>query len=191
MFYDLSFPIETARLIIRPYRPNDAVWYYKMCLKNKEHLSRYEANNPVMSIMTESDAKNTIEDFISLWDAQKYRFIGVFLKDGDDFVAQIYLGKTNNDLPEFEIGYIADVDHEGNGYVTEAVSVIVKELFEKVGAHRIQIETDDTNLRSIGVAERCGFVREGHLRENKLNPDGSHTGTLIFGLLRIEYSVQS
>jgi len=185
---DLSIPINTARLTIRSYRIDDAVWYYKMSLKNKAHLSRYEADNPVMSIMTESDSENTIKDFISLWDKQKHRFLGVFLNDTNDFVAQIYLGKLNDDLPEFGIGYITDVDYEGNGHVTEAVSAIVKELFEKVGAHRIQIETDDTNLRSIAVAERCGFIKEGHLRKNKLNPDETYSGTLFFGLLRDEYS---
>ena len=141
-----------------------------------------------MSIITESDAEKMIKDFISLWDDQKYRFMGVFLKDSADFVAQIYLGKLNDQLPEFGIGYIANVDHEGNGYVTEAVSAVVKELFEKVEAHRIQIETDDTNLRSIAVAERCGFVKEGHLRKNKLNSDGTYSGTLFFGLLKDNYS---
>ena len=89
-------------------------------------------------------------------------------------------------LPEFGIGYIADVEQVGNGYVTEAVSAIVKELFENVKAHRIQIETDDTNARSIGVAERCGFVKEGHLRENKKHPDGTISGTLFYGLLKSE-----
>ena len=187
MTSDISVPIETTRLIIRPYCIDDAVWYHKMSLKNKENLARYESENPIMSIMTESDAEKTIEDFISLWDEQKYRFLGVFLKDTDDFVAQIYLGKLDDRLPEFGIGYIAEVEHEGNGYVTEAVRAVVKELFEKVEAHRIQIETDDTNVRSIGVAERCGFVKEGHLRENKKHPDGTYSGTLFYGLLRIEY----
>jgi aminoglycoside 6'-N-acetyltransferase len=37
------------------------------------------------------------------------------------------------------------------------------------------------------VAERAGFVREGHLRQNKLNADGSVSGTLLYGLLRSEY----
>ena len=188
MTNDLLTPIETARLTIRPYRIEDASWYFEMSLRNKQHLARYESKNSIMSIMKETDAEKTINDFISLWDEQKYRFLGVFLKDTNDFVAQIYLGKLNDDLPEFGIGYITDVNHEGNGYVTEAVSAVVKELFEKVNAHRIQIETDDTNLRSIGVAERCGFVREGHLRKNKRALDGSHTGTIFFGLLKEDYS---
>jgi len=187
---DIPTHIETNRLIIRPYLTDDTVWYYTMSLRNKEHLARYESENPIMSIMTESDAEKTIMDFISLWDDQKYRFMGVFLKDSDDFVAQIYIGKLNDQLPEFGIGYIADVEHVGNGYVTEAVSAIVRELFEKIKAHRIQIETDDTNIRSISVAERCGFVKEGHLRENKKHPDGTFSGTLFYGLLKSEFQIK-
>ena len=99
------------------------------------------------------------------------------------------LGKINDQLPEFGIGYFADIEQVGNGYVTEAVSALVKELFEAAEIHRIQIETDDSNIRSIGVAERCGFLREGHLRKNKRALDGSYTGTLFFGLLKEEYSV--
>jgi [ribosomal protein S5]-alanine N-acetyltransferase len=184
---DISVPIETARLIVRPYSADDAVWYHKMSLRNKEHLARYESENPIMSIMTESDAEKTINEFISLWNGQKYRFLGVFLKDANQFVAQIYLGRLDDQLPEFGIGYIADVEHVGNGYVTEVVAALVKDLFNEAGAHRIQIETDDTNLRSISVAERCGFVKEGHLRENKKHPDGTISGTVFYGLLKNEF----
>jgi aminoglycoside 6'-N-acetyltransferase len=168
---------------------DDVIWYHKMSLRNKEHLMRYESENPIMSIVTTSDAQNTIEQFVSLWDKQKYRFMGVFLKETDEFVAQLYLGKLNDQLPEFGIGYFADIEHVGNGYVTEAVGALVKELFGAVGAYRIQIETDDTNARSIRVAERCGFVREGHLRDNKKRSDGTISGTIYFGLLKSEFQI--
>jgi ribosomal-protein-alanine N-acetyltransferase len=187
MHSDLNIPIETNRLIIRPYRVDDAKWYYRMGLKNKEHLTRYESENPVISIQTEADAVKVIKDFVSLWDEQRYRFMGVFLKKTTEFVAQIYLGKINADLPEFMIGYFADIDQTGNGYVSEAVTAVVSELFATAGAHRIQIETDDTNTRSIRVAQRCGFTREGHLRENKKNSDGTISGTIFFGLLKSEF----
>ena len=102
-------------------------------------------------------------------------------------MAQLYVGPIDWNVPEFGIGYFADVRHEGNGYVTEAVNAVVKVLFEKLNAHRIQVETDDTNFRSINVAERCGFVREGHLRENKKNTNGEYSGTLYYGLLKSEF----
>jgi len=189
MHSDITIPIETRRLIIRPYRVEDAKWYYWMSLKNKEHLTRYESENPIISIQTEADAEKVIKDFELLWDEQRYRFMGVFLKETNEFVAQIYLGKSNPELPEFVIGYFADIDQTGNGYVSEAVTAVVEELLATDGAHRIQIETDDTNTGSIRVAQRCGFVEEGHLRENKKNVDGTISGTLYFGLLRSEFQV--
>ena len=184
---DITIPLETNRLLIRPYDANDAMWYYQMSLRNKDHLARYESENPVMSIQTEVDAVKVIKDFVTLWNEQRFRFMGVFLKESNEFVAQIYLGKTNAELPEFLIGYFTEVSHIGNGYVSEAVTAMVRELFVTAGAHRIQIETDDTNIRSIRVAQKCGFVREGHLRENNKNTDGTISGTLYFGLLKSEF----
>ena len=40
--------------------------------------------------------------------------MGVFLNETNEFVAQIYLGKVNAELPEFLIGYFAEVDQTGN-----------------------------------------------------------------------------
>lgn len=158
-----------------------------MSQRNHAHLERYEPDNPVMEIKTEEDARKMIVDFVSEWKKRTHFFMGVFLKESEQFVAQIYIGSVNQNVPEFGIGYIADVDHEGKGYVTEAVNAVVKSLFEILNAHRIRIETDDTNIKSIGVAERCGFAKEGHIRENKRNPDGTYSGTIFFGLLRHEF----
>lgn len=100
--------------------------------------------------------------------------------------AQIYVGPANWDLPEFEIGYFADKDHEGRGYATEAVKATLRFIFEHLKAHRVRLECDDTNVQSRRVAERCGMVREGWFRENKRDADGTFSGTVHFGLLRSE-----
>ena len=102
-------------------------------------------------------------------------------------MAQVYVGPVNWDVPEFAIGYFADRDHEGQGYVTEAAGAALGFIFEHLGAHRVRLECDDTNERSQRVAERCGFVEEGHIRENKVTADGERTGTLYYGLLKREF----
>jgi RimJ/RimL family protein N-acetyltransferase len=183
----LSPILFTDRLVIRSYCLGDESWYYKMSLRNRAHLERYESGNPAMAIKTEEDAKKMIADFVDDWQKGAHHFMGVFIKESEQFVAQLYIGLVDRSVNEFGIGYFADVEHEGKGYVTEAVSTVVKTLFESLHAHRVRIETDDTNLRSIRVAERCGFAREGHIRENKKNPDGAYSGTLYFGLLRKEF----
>jgi ribosomal-protein-serine acetyltransferase len=179
--------IRTSRLVLRSYREGDESWYFEMSQRNYNHLKRYESQNPAMAIKTEDDAKEMISDLVNDWEECAHFFLPVFLKGTEEFVAQLYVGPVSWDLPEFAIGYFVDVEHEGKGYVTEAVNAVVKMLFEKLNAQRLRIETDDTNVRSIGVAERCGFVKEGHIRENKKNHDGTYSGTLYYGLLKREF----
>lgn len=179
--------IETDGLFLRPYREGDESWYFEMSQRNHDHLKRYESQNPAMTIKTEEDAKGMISDLANDWKECTHFFMPVFLKSTKEFVAQVYIGPVSWDLPEFSIGYFVDVAHEGRGYVTEAVNAVVRTLFESFNAQRLRIETDDTNVRSISVAERCGFIQEGHIRENKKNPDRTYSGTLYFGLLKREF----
>jgi RimJ/RimL family protein N-acetyltransferase len=92
-------------------------------------------------------------------------------------------------VPAFAIGFFVDEEHEGQGYVTEAVRAVMGFIFQHLEAHRVRIACDDTNLRSRRVAERCGLVLEGHIRETKRNADGTLSGTSHFGLLRSEFEM--
>jgi [ribosomal protein S5]-alanine N-acetyltransferase len=184
---DVNTRIITRRLYLHPFGLGDAAWYAAMSLKNQPHLARFESGNAVMSILCEADAESTMQAFMADWAAGKAFFLGAFTQADEGFVAQIYVGVANPELPEFEVGYFADAGNEGQGYVSEAVAGVLPFLFQTLGAHRVRIECDETNERSARVAERCGFVREGHIRENHLWPDGSITGTLHFGLLASEF----
>jgi ribosomal-protein-alanine N-acetyltransferase len=184
-----DFPnhFETERLRLRAFQPGDGSWYYAVGQKNRAHLQRYEAGNPVRALEDEEQAEVLVRNLSIRWAARTAFFLAAFEKELGDFVAQVYIGPLNWDLPEFQIGYFADLDHQGRGYVTEAVKAALRFIFEHLQARRVSLECDDTNQRSWGVAERCGLRREGHLRQNKLNPDGSISGTLFYGLLRSEY----
>lgn len=184
---DLQTPLVTPRLYLRPYEPGDAGWYHAMSLRNRSHLARYEAGNAAMTIETVTDAENVLRDFAVGWAERRYFFMGAFLRETDEFVAQIYIGTVNRALPEFELGYFADLEHEGLGYVTEAAQAAIRFIFEQLGAHRIRLGCNDTNVRSYRVAERCGMVREGHFREDERNVDGSLSGSYHYGLLQSEY----
>jgi RimJ/RimL family protein N-acetyltransferase len=160
--------------------------YYEMSLRNQAHLARFESGNPIHGVHTLQDAEKLMQEFRVAWQARTSFFFGAFEKRNGDFAAQIYMGVVSWDLPEFELGYVVDHAHEGQGFVSEAARGAIPWIFDTFKAHRISLLTDDTNLRSIRVAERCGFVREGHLRENKLRPGGEITGTVCFGLLKTD-----
>ena len=187
MLLEIPEHIEAERIVLRRYQAGDGSWFYAMSQRNRPHLARYEADNVVMSIKSEQDAEVVVRELAAEWMARNCFFMGAFDRETEEFVAQVYVGPVNWDVPQFEIGFFVDRDHEGRGYVTEAVRAAMGFIFEHLGAHRVRLECDDTNVRSRRVAERCGMVLEGHVRENKRNADGTLSGTLHFGLLKREF----
>jgi RimJ/RimL family protein N-acetyltransferase len=184
-----EFPthFESARLILRSYQPGDGKWYYTMSLKNRHHLEQYESENVAYNIASEEAAEELVRDLANEWAKHSCFFIGAFEKKTGEFVAQIYVGPVDRKLPGYQIGYFADVDHEGQGYVTEAVRATLQIIFNQLHAYRVQLECNETNLRSIRVAERCKMTQEGCLRENKRSPKGTYSNSVIYGLLKSEY----
>ncbi|MCU0485772.1 MAG: GNAT family N-acetyltransferase [Anaerolineales bacterium] len=189
MTIDNSTPtrFESERLILRPYQAGDGAMYYAVGQKNRQHLQRYEADNVILTAKNEQEAETLVQELAANWAARKCFFLGAWDRISSEFVAQVYIGVVNWDTPEFEIGYFVDLDHEGQGYVTEAVSATLDFVFEHLQAQRASLRCNATNLRSQRVAERCGFTREGCLRQNRRQPDGSFSDSLIYGLLRNEW----
>jgi ribosomal-protein-alanine N-acetyltransferase len=191
MNYEFPTPFESERLLLRSYRPGDGRWFYAMSVKNREHLSRFEADNVAANVVSEEAAEELVGELEAAWKAHSCFFIGGFEKLTGEFVAQIYVGPMDWKLPEFQVGYFADIDHEGQGFVTEGVRAVLAILFEKLNAHRVRLECNESNLRSIRVAERCGMTREGYLRENRHNPDGKYSSSYIYGLLKAEFKANA
>lgn len=191
MLLDLPAQITTERLVLRPYQAGDGPAYYEVCQRNKAHLLPYEAGNPALNVTTVEEAEILMREFAAEWISRRAFFLGAWKKSAPTvFVAQIYVGVVNWELPEFEIGYFVDVRHEGQGFVTEAVRAALGFAFDHLHAHRVRLGCNDTNDRSYRVAERCGFTREGHLRQTQPNvrlPDGTFSGEYIYGILRAEF----
>jgi RimJ/RimL family protein N-acetyltransferase len=184
---DVPEHIETERLYLRPYKTGDGPMYYAAGVRNREHLDEFESGNVLMHLKSEEHAEAVVRELAADWMARRRFFIGIFEKAAGEWVGQVYVGPTDWELPEFAIGYVADVNHEGKGYISEAVMGVLGMLFRDLGAHRVRSECSEDNVRSWCLLERCGFKREGHLRENRRKADGSFHGDLLYGLLRREY----
>lgn len=190
LLLDLPDQLESERIILRPYKAGDGPAYFVVCQQNREHLLPYEAGNPALNVHTLEDAEVLVRQFALDWQARRAFFLGAWQRSNGEFVAQIYIGAISWELPEFEIGYFVDCLHEGKGFVTEAVRLAIDFCFVHLHAHRLRLECNETNVRSWHVAERCGFKREGHIRQthsNILCSNGDFSGDFIYGLLHSEY----
>ena len=183
----IAAQFESDRLILRSYKLGDGLMYFNVGQKNRPHLQRYESKNSINHLDSAEQSERLIAGYISAWKKHEFFMLGAFDKASGDFVGQIYVGTVSRDLPEYEVGYFADLEHEGMGYITEAVRATLNWIFTELKAQRVSLRCSDTNYRSARVAERCGFTQEGHLRKSRRDADGAYSGDLIYGLLRAEF----
>lgn len=64
---------------------------------------------------------------------------------------------------EYEIHYWLATKRTGRGYVTEAARALIDWARDDLGARRIVLHAGMDNRRSLAVAERLGFTRDGEL----------------------------
>ncbi|HSK22425.1 MAG TPA: GNAT family protein [Egicoccus sp.] len=94
---------------------------------------------------------------------------------------------TGADVRLVEIGFTLAPEHQGQGYATEAVGLLLDHLFAPGNrVHRVAASIDPRNTRSAALLERLGFTREGVTRESYWD-DGEWTDDAIYGLLGREY----
>ena len=188
MLLDIPDEVHSPRLTVRCYRAGDGPTLHAAATRNSTHLARFESGNILHTARTDEEGEILARDLHARWVSRDAFFAGAFLRETGDFVAQVYLGPVDWEVPAFEVGYFADCQHEGKGFVTEAVNAILAVAFDRMGAQRVSLRTDGTNTRSHLVAQRCGFVLEGQIRHAHRAVDGSLTDEMLYGLLREEHT---
>jgi len=91
-----------------------------------------------------------------------------------------------------DVGYDLSRRLWGRGLAAEAMTAVLDFGFDRMALQRIEIWTESANVRSVRMAERLGFVREGTLRGYVRADDpptaGGDGGTRhdvdVFGMLR-------
>lgn len=76
------------------------------------------------------------------------------------------------------------------GIGTEAINLLLKYSFERANLNKIQLDVSEFNLGGIRCYEKCGFVREGIIREN-VYIDGKYFSTIKMGILKREFTVET
>lgn len=82
-----------------------------------------------------------------------------------------------------EIGYMILPQYNGQGYVTEAIKVVLEYGFEVLNMHSIEAVIDPDNIASERVLQKNNFVKEAHILENELW-DGKFWDTVIYSILK-------
>jgi len=130
------------------------------------------------------DSYNYIEDAIEKWENGTTFDLSLFNHEGT-YLGNIGVHSINWDSSCCEIGYWILGEHEGQGYISDAVKLLEEYLF-KVGFNRVEIRCSDLNEKSAGVPKRLGYTLEGILRKDSFEM-GAFRNTQIYSKLQSEY----
>ena len=118
-----------------------------------------------------------------MWTDESGRLLIVDKKD-DAILGMIFFFKSVPYFNALEIGYILfDTGRRGKGTMSEALTLLVRFLFETKSIRRLQLGICVGNLPSKRVAEKCGFQSEGVARQ-AVFIKGKHLDIEYFSILR-------
>lgn len=170
--------IETKRLILRPFRHEDATEL--LSYANDEEWSRY-ISPPYP--YTREYAETFIRNQITGRSAKKAVWC---IEREEKMIGDIEMAIDTTNWSA-EIAYNIARQHWGNGLMTEALSATVDTAFElERPLNRLFVKIDTRNAASIRVAEKIGLKQEGVLRQNRFHK-GCFVDDLIYALLRQEW----
>jgi RimJ/RimL family protein N-acetyltransferase len=165
------YRIETARLVLRCWEPEDAPLLKDAVDRSLEHLRPWMPWTP-----DEPEPLDAVYERLRLFRAQYDRdenlVMGILEPAEERVLGGTGLHPSDGDESR-EIGYWIAADVIGNGYATELGAVLTRVAFATLGVDRVIIRVDPANERSNRVPEKLGFTKEATLHRRLPEKQGA------------------
>jgi len=171
--------LRTERLILRRIRPSDTddIFAYS----RDPEVSKYLLWSP-------HPDKAYTKSYFSIVD-KKYKS-SEFYDWGIEYCGRMIgtCGFTCFDIynNKGEVGFVLNREFWGAGIATEALERIIEFGFRELRLHRLEARVMVGNSASRAVLEKCGFMKEGVLRE-AVFAHGEYKDVMVLGLTEREY----
>jgi ribosomal-protein-alanine N-acetyltransferase len=149
----IPLPIETERLILRPFAPE----------RDAEQMLEVYGDPAVMRYIPEdvyrslAAVRATLERYAREQESRGFSFWAVVERSGGRVIGDAGFGVFEQ-TGDVELGYTFKRDRWGRGYATEAARACLDAALAHLDVARIIAVVDEKNQRSSRVAERIGMA---------------------------------
>jgi [ribosomal protein S5]-alanine N-acetyltransferase len=176
-------PLETPRLLLRPFTIEDAEAAYREIYSDIEVVRHYSS----LGVQTLEQVRARIASYMGAWESDQLGRHAVILKENQSFIGQVHLnGYVNSyarledepDSPfnalEVELAFAFGRRYWGQGYAYEACQAVIRYAFDDLRLRRLVGGAALENERSINFHRRLGFRVE-----HSTNPDSQGYVTIL------------
>ena len=177
------FPILTTdRLVLRQITMDDAEAMF--ILRSDPEVMAYI---PRPIAQTVEDAKALIQTMQTTLDKKEGLVWGISYKNDPKLLGSIGYWRLKHEDRRAEVGYQLNKDFWQQGIMFEALMPILEFAFQNMNCHSIEAIIDPENVASERLLQKCGFVKEGHFRENGFF-EGRFIDSAVYSLLKRNFN---
>ncbi len=171
--------LTTKRLRLFPLDVQHKDAYYLLIFENKEELKE---SFPITVLNTTTPAKTRIylKNLQENWLQDKGGKLGIWLDT--TLIGMIMIKNIDWSIPKCELGYFVGAAFSRKGYATEALKAILNYCFNDLNFAKVFVRVIATNTASLALAEKCGFIREGYLKDEYRTGDQQLVDLVYFGI---------
>jgi RimJ/RimL family protein N-acetyltransferase len=178
-----DYPIETARLTLRPFAITDLDDLYAY------HRDPEVARYLYWDARDREQARNALDMRVGQYFLEKAGtslVLAVVWRETGRVAGEVNLEWLSEEHRQGEIGFVLNPEYQGRGVATEAGEAMLRLGFDSLGLHRIIARCDAQNHASAAVMRRLGMRQEAHFVHNEIFK-GEWGEELVFALLADEW----
>lgn len=171
---------------LRSPEPSDAPIHFEMDASDTEVArNAYFIPFPLSDLQAQNNAKEWAEQSGK---NDQYRFAIEAISSGE-LVGMINSQNCDPRNGTFSYGLALFTPYHRQGYGSEAIILLLRYFFMELRYQKVTVGVYGFNQPSIGMHEKLGFVREGHLRRTVFTA-GTYYDEVIYGMLREEFQAK-
>jgi uncharacterized protein (TIGR00369 family) len=178
-----EYPIETARLTLRPFTVDDLEDLH--AFHRLPEVSRFLYWNPRDREQTAAALKDKLSQASVRTEGDNLA-VAVVLREIGRVIGEVNLCWTSEPHMQGEIGFVFHPEFHGAGLATEAARELLRLGFDGLGLHRVVGRCDGRNGASARLLQRLGMRREAKLVHNEMFK-GEWSSEFIYAMLAHEW----
>lgn len=184
---DIDTALLTARTVVRRFREGDGKLFFELVRDN--HAWLIDHFPTILETVTDKEqGEFYVRQCLSAWLLQEAYSFGIWEHESARLVGMIRLFHIDWSVPKAELSFFIDQGFGGRGLMTEALLTVTRFAFEQLLIEKLNLRTAMDNYASQRLARKCGFRREGDLRDDVRRQGGELIDSMLFGFTRAEFT---